>query len=123
LGRRASFVVLAGLAIAGAAWGIGALLRPPAFLCSTPDREACTNTRNSVLYERDLVFPEPLPARLLTVDVRPAPPEWTSLPGYFEGSWAALLTLERGDPLLVACYYHSDDMVTCNLPDAQGNPY
>jgi hypothetical protein len=125
--RRARWaVVLVALGVVGVGatvWGVSWLLRPPTFTCSTTDTEACSHTTTSILYDRDYVFAQPLPGRLVAVDIRPAPPEWTILPEYYDGSWAAMLTLEQADPVLVACYYSSDTMVACNLPDGDGNPY
>jgi hypothetical protein len=93
-------------------------LQPPNVTCSTPDAAACANTRNwiSDRMSRDSVFAEPLPARLIAVDVRPTPPKWKELASYREGDWAALLTMDGREPVLVACYYSSDDMVACDNP-------
>lgn len=93
-------------------------IQPPTVTCSTPDTAACTNTENwiSDRMSREFVFSQPLPARLVAVDVRPTPPEWMKLASYREGDWAALLTMAGREPVLVACYYSSDDTVACDDP-------
>lgn len=97
-------------------WASNVVGREPSFTCSTPDGRACSNTEASMRGDMRLVFAEPLPARLVSVDVRPAPSEWKSRGTYDEGDWAAFLTLEDRDPMLVLCYYSSDEMVGCQLP-------
>ena len=62
------------------------------------------------------MFAERLPARIVAVDVRPTPPEWKKLASHRDGDWAALLTMAGREPVLVACYYSSDDMVACDNP-------
>jgi hypothetical protein len=109
---------LGAVAIVALGLGVRAFVvanEPPTFSCTTPDTKACNDTKRSILSDRDLVFAEPLPARMLSVDVRPTPPEWTQLDSYREGDWAALITMEHREPMLVACYYSSDDMVGCDL--------
>jgi hypothetical protein len=109
---------LAAVPILALGLGVRAVLianEPPTFTCATPDTKACTDTEQSILSYPELVFAQPLPARLLSVEVRPSPPEWTTLPGYGEGDWAALFTMEGREPMLMACYYSSDDMVGCDL--------
>ncbi len=110
------------LVVIGVALAVGLLLipeiQPPTVTCSTSDAAACTNTKYwiSDRMSRGMVFSEPLPATLLAVDVRPAPAEWKGRPGYLADAWAALLTMAGRDPVLVACYYSSDDMVACDNP-------
>jgi hypothetical protein len=110
------------LVVIGVVLVVGFLLipeiQPPTVTCSTPDTAACSNTRNwiSGRSDRDFVFSEPLPATLVSVDVRPMPAEWKGRPGYPKDAWAALLTMAGRDPVLVACYYSSDDMVSCDNP-------
>ncbi len=97
-------------------WAAFAEIQPPTVTCSMTDTAACTNTGNWILNDWGLVFAHPLPARLVSVDVRPTPPEWKRLAGYREGDWAALLTMAGREPVPVACYYSSDDMVACDDP-------
>jgi hypothetical protein len=119
--RRRTLGVIA-LIVIGVALAVGFLLlpgiQPPTVTCSTTDTAACTNTRNwmSDRLSRDMVFSEPLPATLLAVEVRPAPAEWKGRTGYLADAWAALLTMAGREPVLVACYYGSDDMVACDNP-------
>lgn len=91
---------------------------PTTVTCSTPDTGACTNTRDWIAdhWGRDFVFGEPLPAPLVAVDVRETPPEWRELGIAREGDWAALLTMAGREPVLVACYYSSEEMVSCDNP-------
>jgi hypothetical protein len=91
---------------------------PTTVTCSTPDTLACTNTRNWISdhWGQDFVFGEPLPAHLVSVDVRQTPPEWTRLGIARTGDWAALLTMAGREPVLVACYYSSEEMVACDDP-------
>jgi hypothetical protein len=93
-------------------------LQPPTVTCSTSSAAACHDTRISISdrLSRDLVFTEPLPARLVAVDVRDAPPDWSERADFPEDGWAALLTMEGREPVLVACGYFSDDMVSCDDP-------
>lgn len=108
---------LAAVAILALGLGVRAVLlanERPTFTCATPDTKACTDTEQSIQSYRDLVFAQPLPARLVSVEVRPTPPEWTQLASYREGDWAALITMEGREPMLMACYYSSDDMVGCD---------
>jgi hypothetical protein len=119
--RRRTLGAIA-VVVIGVALTVGFLLlpeiQPPTVTCSTSDAAACTNTRNwmSDRMSLDMVFLEPLPATLLAVDVRPPPAEWEGRPGYLGGAWTALLTMAGRDPVLVACYYSSDDMVACDNP-------
>jgi hypothetical protein len=62
---------------------------------------------------RGFVFAGPLPARLLSVEVRD--PVSDVVPNADE--WAALLTMEGRQPVLATCYYSSDEMVACDDPD------
>jgi hypothetical protein len=87
---------------------------PPTFTCATTNVKACSDTERSMasLSDRHLVFSEPLPARLLSVEVRDRPSDQVSN----ADRWAALLTMEGRGPVSVACYYGSDDMVACDNP-------
>ena len=87
---------------------------PPTFTCATTHVQTCTDTERSMasLSDRRLVFTEPLPARLLSVEVRDRPSDQVANPD----QWAALLTMEGLEPVSVACYYSSDDMVACDHP-------
>jgi hypothetical protein len=114
--RRTGIALLAAVAVIAVGvgvWAVNGPLRQPTFTCSTPDTRACMNTERTVLGLDGMtwVFGDPLPARLLSVDVRPTPPEWHSQ----EGDWAVLLTFEGRDPALALCYYSSDDMVACDI--------
>lgn len=108
---------LAAVAVLALGLGVRAVLiaiEPPTFTCSTPDAKACRDTEQSIRGDQNLVFAQPLPARVTSVDVRAAPPEWSQLASYQEGDWAALVTMEGREPVLMACYYSSDDMVGCD---------
>jgi hypothetical protein len=87
---------------------------PPTFTCATTNVKACSDTERwmTSLSDRSFVFVEPLPARLLSVEVRDAPTGQVSN----IDDWAALLTMEGREPVSVACYYSSDDMVACDDP-------
>lgn len=111
----AGMLAVAVVAVSLGVWAF-AETRPPTVTCSTPDTVACADTRNWIVNDRSFVFARPLPARLVSVDVRPTPPEWKRLANYREGGWAALLTMAGREPVLVACYYSSDDMVACDDP-------
>jgi hypothetical protein len=87
---------------------------PPAFTCATTHVKTCSDTERwmTSLSNRRLVFTEPLPARLLSVEVRDRPSDQVSN----LDDWVAVLTMEGLEPVLVACYYSSDDMVACDDP-------
>ena len=88
---------------------------PPTFTCATTNVKACSDTERwmTSLSDRRLVFVEPLPARLLSVEVREPSADLVS---DADSRWAALLTMEGREPVSVACYYSSDDMVACDDP-------
>ena len=102
-------VALAVLRVGAAGWIALAGDEQPSFTCSTPNAKACTDTERSIREDRRFVFSPELPARPLSVDVRPAIAGSTH-----EGDWSALLTLEGQEPMLVVCYYSSEEMVSCD---------
>ena len=121
MGRKRTRLIWLGLiAVAVLAVGLSVQAvilaeRPPTFTCST-SAKACADTEASILDWPQMVVTERLPGRLLSVDVRPIPPEWRQRRDYLEGDWAALLTVEGREPVLVTCYYSSDEMVACDAP-------
>jgi hypothetical protein len=115
-----STVRVAGIAIAVAAalafvLAYAGVIGQPTFTCSTTDARACSNTKESILSGQVLVFGAPLAGRLVSVDVRPIPSDWDGAV-ISDSDWGALLTVEGRNPVLVPCYYSSDDMVACAVP-------
>jgi len=108
---------LAVVALVGAGFVVRAIVianQPPTFTCATTNVKACSDTERwmTSLSDRRSVFVQPLPARLLWVEVRDRPSDQVSNLDH----WAALLTMEGLEPVSVACYYSSDDMVACDHP-------
>lgn len=116
--RRSVVALVAGaavvLAIGVGLWAFNGPLRQVTITCSTTDTRACSDTEDSLrsdwTFGGGFVFVDPLPAGLVSVDVRPTPPQWNGQ----EGDWAVLLTFESREPILALCYYTSDDMVGCD---------
>jgi hypothetical protein len=105
---RRNVAILAAAGLGALVLGVILVNQPPTFSCSTPNAKACTDTEASIRGDMSFVFAEDLPGRLVAVDVRPAPSGWE------EGDWAAVLTVEGREPMLMQCYYTSDEMVGCN---------
>ncbi len=109
VGIAALFLAVAGIVGVVA---IAFATRQPTFTCSTTNAQACADTEQSIRSDPELVFYPSLPSRLVSVDIRPNPPDWS----FNDGGWAAVLTMEGRDPITAVCYYGSDDMVTCQVP-------
>jgi hypothetical protein len=58
-------------------------------------------------------------ARIAAIDVRPAPAGWAQSvdPGFREAEWSTWIELSDGPPILAACYYSSESMVTCETEE------
>ena len=116
---RSTAVVAAATIVVGSAIAFvlayAGVIGPPTFTCSTTDARACSDTKESILSDRSLVFGAPLVGRLISVDVRPIPSDWDGAV-ISDADWGALITVEGQDPVLVPCYYGSDDMVSCAVP-------
>ena len=104
--------------------GFFAWQQRPTLTCSLPDPKPCSDTAESIWIEPDMaLYPRPA-GRLTTIDVRPAPKEWAQStdPGFRAAEWSAWIEREDGPPILAACYYSSDDMVTCDLEETPFAP-
>jgi len=97
---------------------VGNLVGSPSVTCHLADQQKCTDTATSIGGAFQTFYP-PLTHRLKSVDVRPAPPEWAQSadPGFAAAEWAAWLELDGSPPILTACYYSSDPMVTCDTQE------
>jgi hypothetical protein len=93
---------------------------PPTFTCSLPSPEQrCIDTERSILDDFFPAFVPELSGDLIAVDIRSAPLEWSTSvdPGFQAAEWAAWLERDGEPPILAACYYSSDAMVTCHTEE------
>jgi hypothetical protein len=93
-------------------------LGSPSVTCHLADHDKCTNTATSIAGSFEVFYP-PLTHRLKGLDLRTAPPEWAQSadPGFAAAEWAAFLEVDGAPPILAACYYSSDTMVTCDTQE------
>lgn len=88
----------------------------PSVTCTLADPQICRDTADSISSYPEMAL-DPRPAgRLTAIDVRPAPVEWASStdPSYRLAEWAVWIEHDDGPPILAACYYSSDAMVSCS---------
>jgi hypothetical protein len=112
----AAVVAVAVLVGGYATWRfVDRLTENPAVTCSLPDMVRCQDTAGSISSFPDMAL-NPRPAgNLISIDVRPAPPEWADSPdvGLREAEWAVLIERDDGPPILAACVYSSEREVSC----------
>lgn len=85
---------------------------PPTYSCSLPEADRCEHTaRHTEWWD--------LTGRPVSIDVRPAPAEWTSSvdPHFAGAEWAARVERFAEEPVLAACAYSSDEAVTCKATE------
>ena len=118
--KRVAAAIAAFLVVGVGVWAVTGPLRHPTFTCSTPDTRACSNTEESMRWDKTwggtFTFGYQLPTWPVAVDIRPAPVELNPR----EGDWAIHMTFEEREPVLALCYYSSDEMIACDLGDDIG---
>jgi hypothetical protein len=63
---------------------------------------------------------DPRPAaRIAAIEIRTAPEAWARSvdPGFRDAGWSTWIELSEGPPILAACYYSSESMVTCEMEE------
>lgn len=125
--QRAAIV---GLSIVGAFLLVGvlAVFRPgplaPRMTCALPDTAPCQHTYDSITFPMSSsLYPE-LDGVLTAIHVQPAPDEWENSfdPAFKDAEWAALIERWDNPPVLTACYYDSDESVTCHTVEGGIRP-
>lgn len=104
---------------AGSAWYLGwHYVFPPTYSCSLPETDRCEHTARHADWWN-------LTGRPLSIDVRPAPPEWAdSLDLHFQSAeWAAKVERFAEQPVLAACAYSSGEAVTCKATEEPFDPF
>lgn len=106
---RSIAAVLVAAVVGGSTWYFGwQYVFSPTYSCSVPEADRCENTASHTDWWA-------LSGRPLSIDVRPAPAEWASSldPQFVHAQWAAKVERFGQEPVLAACTYSSDEMVTC----------
>jgi hypothetical protein len=125
LDRRALVIVLVTLAAFASGYGlwrmVDRLTEEPSLVCSLPDAQRCQDTLASISDSPDLALSPRPDGALVAIDVRAAPTEWKSSidPGFREAEWAIWIELDAGSPILAACYYSSDSLVSCHTEERE----
>jgi hypothetical protein len=119
------FVAL-GLVVVAFVLGVGVFgvgIRP-AMTCGLSDPGPCQHTVDSIVFDRSNALYPSLDGRIVAVELRPAPAEWaTSVdPGFQDAEWSALLKRDGAPAVLAACYYSSDEEVTCHTEERAFEP-
>ena len=110
--------VLTTLGGAGLWWFAWPIIAPPYFTCSLPDPSPCEPTGDGSTTWFDLN------GRPTAIDVRPAPERWKTSddPGFRSAQWAARVDRFLQGPIVAACYYSSDGLVSCHAQEQPFNP-
>ena len=122
---RQRTVGLAGLALllvvsaAVVLWQVSAVNKPIVTCSLLVDEQRCEDTEATIASFPELALPPTFTGRLTAIDIRAAPPEWaTSVdPAYRTAEWAAYLERAEGLPILAACQYSSESMVSCDTDE------
>lgn len=93
----------------------------PSLVCSLEDTQRCEDTLTSISSFPDTALYPRRDGSLVSIEVGPAPPEWQTSkdPGFRNAEWATSMELDAGPPILAACYYSSDSLVSCHTLERQ----